>query len=221
MKSLLDIPFVEKIKYISSLRPEETAILIIDMQNDFISGSLRIQDAETIMNPVATFQDKAWIMGYYIILTQDWHPKNHESFASSHLKAKPFDKIQGIKGLDTLWPDHCIQGTIGAKFYEKINIDKCHLILRKGFNINVDSYSAFKENDGSGTGLNSLLLERGMKNIVLLGLATDFCVFYSAMDALEGGFSTYLLSRLTKPVDNELANNRLKEFLDKGGFILN
>ena len=137
-----------------------------------------------------------------VVLTQDWHPGGHASFASSHEGAKPFDVAQASYGAQTLWPDHCVQGTDGAALHDGLKIDHAILILRKGVNPDVDSYSAFLEADGvTATGLAPLLRARGIERVFLCGLATDFCVGFSALDARKGGFQAILIEDACRAID--------------------
>jgi nicotinamidase/pyrazinamidase len=138
----------------------------------------------------------------HIALTQDWHPPGHSSFATSHPGANPFDSVAMPYGQQTLWPDHCRQGTAGAAFHPKLEIDRAELIIRKGFRPEIDSYSAFFENDQrTPTGLAGYLRDRGLRRIFLAGLATDYCVHYSAVDARRLGFDTVLIEAGCRAID--------------------
>lgn len=165
----------------------ESALIVIDVQNDFCpGGALAVSGGDEILPAV-----NALIEGFdHVVLTQDWHPAGHSSFASSHTGKNPFDMIDMPYGEQTLWPDHCIQGTHGAEFHNGMNWTKAELVIRKGFRSNIDSYSAFFENDHkTPTGLGGYLGERGIKNVTLCGLATDYCVAYSALDAVKLGLT--------------------------------
>lgn len=165
----------------------ESALIVIDVQNDFCpGGALAVSGGDEILPAV-----NALIEGFdHVVLTQDWHPAGHSSFASSHAGKNPFDMIDMPYGEQTLWPDHCIQGTGGAEFHDGMNWTKAELVIRKGFRSNIDSYSAFFENDHkTPTGLGGYLGERGIKNVTLCGLATDYCVAYSALDAVKLGLT--------------------------------
>ena len=173
---------------------ESDMLLVIDLQRDFCSGgALAVPDGDAVVPVInrisASFQ--------HIILTQDWHPAGHTSFASSHPKAKPFDRIQVAYGIQTLWPDHCVQQTPGAEFHPGLDdlvFKRTELIVRKGFDRQIDSYSAFVENDKrTTTGLAGYLRERGFRRIFLAGLAYDYCVRYSAVDAVSAGFEAHVL----------------------------
>jgi nicotinamidase/pyrazinamidase len=164
------------------------ALIVIDLQNDFCpGGALAVAGGDEIVplvnELVQSFE--------HVVLTQDWHPAHHSSFASSHPGRAPFDTIEMPYGPQTLWPDHCIQGSGGAAFHPNFNRTKAELIVRKGFRQAIDSYSAFFENDhATPTGLAGFLRERDIRSITLAGLATDFCVGFSALDAAAQGFAT-------------------------------
>lgn len=159
----------------------QDVLLVVDIQNDFCpGGALPVRDGDAILGPIhrlaARFE--------HVILTQDWHPANHVSFAANHPGKQPYDSIELPYGSQTLWPTHCVQGTRGAEFHLALHVPKAELILRKGFHAQIDSYSAFFENDrATPTGLAGYLRERGLKRVFLAGLAYDFCVAYSALDA--------------------------------------
>ena len=162
------------------------ALIVVDVQNDFCpGGALAVAGGDEILPLV-----NGLIAAYdHVILTQDWHTEAHSSFASSHPGTSPFDVVEMAYGAQTLWPDHCIQGTHGAAFHNALEWTKAELVLRKGFRKAIDSYSAFFENDRTTpTGLNAFLKERGMNSLTLCGLATDYCVAYSALDAAKLGF---------------------------------
>ena len=187
-----------------------SALIIIDMQNDFCTdGALAVKDAETIIEPINTVQEDFDT----IILTQDWHPKEHRSFASYH-DAEVYSNMEMDYGSQILWPDHCIKGSEGANFHKNLNTDKCDLILRKGCNPKIDSYSAFFENDkNTNTGLEGYLIKREIKHIYLCGLAFDYCVFYSALDGKNLGFDVFVFQDLTKAINlknsGEIAKNTM------------
>jgi nicotinamidase/pyrazinamidase len=165
----------------------QQAFVVIDVQNDFCpGGALAVAGGDAVVPLVnAIARDFE-----HVILTQDWHPAGHSSFASSHSGSQPFQSIAMPYGQQTLWPDHCIQGSHGAAFHPALDLTRAELIIRKGFRKAIDSYSAFFENDhATPTGLGGYLRERGIGSITLAGLATDFCVAYSALDALAQGFA--------------------------------
>ena len=183
-------------------------LLVIDPQRDFCpGGNLAVRDGDAVMpliNQLAPhFQ--------HVILTQDWHTPGHSSFASTHPGHKAFETIQAPYGPQTLWPDHCIQGTPGAEFHPELHLPQAELILRKGFRQAIDSYSAFFENDKTTpTGLASYLRERGIARIFLAGLAFDYCVRFSAVDATHSGFTTIVIEDATRAIDlnNSAAETR-------------
>lgn len=165
----------------------DSALIVIDVQNDFCpGGSLAVSGGDEVV-PVINGLSQRF---EHVVLTQDWHPHHHSSFASSHPGRQPFEATKMPYGDQTLWPDHCIQGSGGAAFHPGLNRTKAELIIRKGFRPAIDSYSAFFENDRTTpTGLAGYLRERGIGTITLVGLATDFCVAYSALDAVAQGFA--------------------------------
>ncbi len=183
-------------------------LLVVDIQNDFCpGGALAVPRGNEIVpaiNRLARQFD-------HVILTQDWHPKGHLSFASSHPGNKPYDVITVAYGKQELWPDHCVQGSRGAEFLADLSVPRAELILRKGFHAAIDSYSAFRENDRSTkTGLSGYLRERGFKRIFIAGLALDFCVRYSAEDAYDEGFSVLVIEDACRAIDvgGSLADTR-------------
>ena len=167
-------------------RDVNSALLVIDVQNDFCpGGALAVPEGDAVVPVINRMQDAY----QSIILTQDWHPAGHLSFASNHEGAVPFSTTGMPYGEQVLWPDHCIQGSNGAGFHGALATDRADLILRKGSNPAIDSYSAFFENDKkSRTGLEGYLREKGISRLMLVGLATDFCVAYSALDGAKLGF---------------------------------
>jgi nicotinamidase/pyrazinamidase len=167
-------------------------LLIIDVQRDFCPGGrLAVPGGDAVVFAINRLIPRF----EHVILTQDWHPHNHTSFASSHPGKQPFDQTEVEYGPQTLWPDHCVQGTPGAEFHPGLDIIPAELILRKGFRPAIDSYSAFVENDKqTTTGLASYLRERGFRRIFLTGLAYDYCVRYSAIDAVTAGFEATVVS---------------------------
>jgi nicotinamidase/pyrazinamidase len=182
-----------------TLRPTD-ALLVIDMQLDFLpGGALAVADGDTILPGIHALAARF----SHVILTQDWHPSNHISFASSHPGKHPStDTIEAPYGTQHLWPDHCIQGTRGAELHPDLSIPHAELILRKGCQRNVDSYSAFTENDHrTPTGLAGYLRERGLTRLFFTGLAYDFCVGFSALAAARLGFESIVIEDLTRPVN--------------------
>ncbi len=174
------------------------ALLVIDVQNDFCpGGALAVEAGYQIVAPINAMMDDFDA----VILTQDWHPAGHSSFASSHTGKVPFDLIEMPYGPQVLWPDHCVQNSEGAAFHPKLRTD-ADLILRKGFRGAIDSYSAFFENDQTTpTGLKGYLETRGIDRLTLVGLATDFCVHYSAVDAARLGFDVTVRQNACRAID--------------------
>ena len=178
------------------------ALIIVDVQNDFMPyGALPVAEADLIVPGINRLAERFSRSGRAIILTQDWHTPNHKSFASAHLGKKPYDpySAEGIGPI--LWPDHCVQGTTGAEFHPDLNTKFAKLIVRKGSNPDIDSYSAFIENDKkTETGLSGYLRTINVKRVFVCGLALDYCVFYSAIDGKSLGFSVVYVIDLTRPV---------------------
>ncbi len=195
------------------------ALIIIDMQNDFLpGGSLAVTDGDGIIPIINGIQH------YFdlVVATQDWHPENHESFASNHPGRVPFEKIELFEMEQTLWPDHCVQGSEGAEFSPEVSVTKAEAIFRKGMDAEIDSYSAFYDNGHKkSTGLGDYLRGRGIKEIYLVGLAGDYCVYYSALDALSEGFDTYIMEDAVRPIDPENFKNVKADIVSKGGKIIN
>ena len=181
------------------IQPDDDLLLIIDVQNDFCAGgALAVSDGDAVV-PVVNRLAKRFA---HVALTQDWHPSGHSSFATSHSGSAPFESIDMPYGRQTLWPDHCIQGTSGAAFHPQLETERAELVIRKGFRAEIDSYSAFYENDRrTPTGLAGYLRERGLRRIFLVGLATDYCVYYSALDARRLGFDTVLVEAGCRAID--------------------
>jgi nicotinamidase/pyrazinamidase len=181
------------------LQPDDDLLLIIDVQNDFCpGGALAVKDGNAVV-PIINRISQHF---RHIVVTQDWHPSGHSSFASSHPTSAPFETIAMPYGQQTLWPDHCVQGTAGAAFHPEMSTGRAELVLRKGFRSEIDSYSAFTENDRSTpTGLAGYLRERGLKRIFLVGLATDYCVNYSAIDARRLGFEAVVIESGCRAID--------------------
>jgi len=180
-------------------------LLIIDVQNDFCpEGALAVPDGNQVVPVINRLQSRFT----HRVLTQDWHPPGHSSFASAHPSTQPFQTIEANYGTQVLWPDHCVQGTPGAAFHANLETTGAELIIRKGFRKTLDSYSAFFENDQTTpTGLTGYLRERGFKRVYLCGLATDYCVAWSALDARKQGFAAVVIEDACRAIDldNSLA----------------
>ena len=175
------------------------ALIVIDMQNDFCpGGALAVTEGDRIVAGINAQMAEAGA----VILTQDWHPAGHSSFASQHPGRAPLEMIDMPYGPQVLWPDHCVQRTPGAEFHPALAVARADMILRKGFNRDIDSYSAFFENDQrTPTGLEGYLRTRGITDLDFVGLATDFCVAWSALDAVRLGFSVRVLTELCRGID--------------------
>lgn len=175
------------------------ALIVIDVQNDFCpGGALAVAGGDQVVPVINTLIGRF----EHVVLTQDWHPAGHSSFASSHPGKAPFETVEMAYGTQTLWPDHCVQGSPGAAFHPGLEWTGAELIIRKGFRKTIDSYSAFFENDHeTPTGLSGYLRERGISKVTLAGLATDFCVAYSALDARRQGFDATLILDGCRAID--------------------
>lgn len=194
------------------------ALIVVDLQNDFCpGGALAVTGGDEIVPLVNR------LIGEFdhVILTQDWHPAGHSSFASSHQGADPFSTIEMPYGPQTLWPDHCVQGTKGAEFHADLEWTKAELVIRKGFRSAIDSYSTFFENDHeTPTGLAGYLRERGISDVTLVGLATDFCVAYSAIDAMRLGFKATVLMDACRAIDLGGSLDAMKQKMREEGVVL-
>ncbi|MCL2093287.1 MAG: bifunctional nicotinamidase/pyrazinamidase [Treponema sp.] len=183
--------------------PALSALIIIDVQNDFCpGGALAVEGGDEVIEPLNRLSARLSASGGKVIATQDWHPGGHVSFASSHPGKNPGETIdlQDLKG-QVLWPDHCVQGSKGAQFHQNLDLDSSCLILRKGFRPGLDSYSAFLENDRcTQTGLHGFLQELGVTTLLMGGLATDYCVYYSALDALGLQYRVIILEDAVRGV---------------------
>jgi nicotinamidase/pyrazinamidase len=194
------------------------ALLLIDIQNDFLpGGSLAVQDGDQIIPLVNAIQDKFNL----VVATQDWHPQSHKSFASNHKGRKVFEQIE-LNGLpQVLWPDHCVQGTKGAEFSPEVDWTKTEAIFRKGTNPEIDSYSGFYDNGHlKATGLTAYLKGRGVTQVYVAGLAADYCVYFTAKDALAEGFVTCVIEDATKAISEEGFGKAKKDIVEKGGHIV-
>jgi nicotinamidase/pyrazinamidase len=192
------------------MRPATEALIVIDVQNDFCpGGALAVADGDQIISRINGLMDDFQT----VVLTQDWHPASHASFAANHPGAAPFSLVTMPYGPQVLWPTHCVQGSKGAEFHAALRTDPAQLIVRKGFRPGIDSYSAFFENDHTtATGLEGYLRSRGVADLTFVGLATDYCVAYSALDAAGLGFRATVLEGATRAID---LNGSLAEARDK------
>lgn len=193
------------------------ALLVIDVQNDFCPhGALAVVGGDEIVAGI----NAAMPRFDAVVMTQDWHPADHSSFASSH-DAAPMDIIEMPYGPQVLWPDHCVQGTAGAEFHRNLDVNRADMIVRKGYNPAIDSYSAFFENDRkTPTGLQGYLNTRGITQLILVGLATDFCVSYSAVDAAQLGFDVTVDLNLCRAIDFDGSLRIALNVMDKSNINL-
>ncbi|MEZ5753755.1 MAG: bifunctional nicotinamidase/pyrazinamidase [Paracoccaceae bacterium] len=200
------------------MRLSNEALIVIDIQNDFCpGGALAVADGDKIVSRVNRLMDDFAT----VVLTQDWHPADHSSFASNHPGKGPFETLTMSYGPQTLWPDHCVQGTTGANFHPDLRTDPAHLIIRKGFRAGIDSYSAFFENDRSTTtGLNGYLSARGVTAVTFVGLATDYCVAYSALDAAKLGLKAQVLLGACRGIDLGGSMARMMDEMRAAGVAL-
>lgn len=194
------------------------ALIVIDVQIDFCpGGALAVTGGAEIVQPINALMAQADA----VVLTQDWHPEGHSSFATSHEGKSPFEVIEMPYGPQVLWPDHCIQGAPGANFHPELEVDRADLIVRKGFRADIDSYSAFFENDHkTPTGLEGYLRNRGIDRLTLVGLATDFCVNFSAVDAAELGFDVTVQRDLCRAIDLDGSLDAALDGMAKAGVAL-
>jgi nicotinamidase/pyrazinamidase len=210
---------MKEIVMVSQIGPE-SALLVVDMQYDFLpGGALAVKNANEIIDPINEVIDIFYAQQGKIVFTQDWHPNDHHSFASTHTGKKPGDPIINPGLGPILWPDHCVQNTYGAQIHEKMHIEKAIAIIRKGYTPQIDSYSAFVENDKqTKTGLASFLRELKIKTIFICGLATDYCCYYSAMDGIAAGFDVVFIENLTRGIDLPEGNmEKVKKVMQKSG----
>ena len=200
------------------MRPAHHALIVIDVQNDFCpGGALAVAQGDAIIPQINA------LMGEFqtVVLTQDWHPADHSSFAANHAGAAPFSNVQMPYGAQTLWPSHCVQGTKGAEFHPALRNDLAQLVLRKGFRAAIDSYSALFENDKTTpTGLDGYLRARGITGLTLVGLATDFCVAFSALDAVAQGFDVTVLQDACRAIDLDGSLVRQQQAMAAAGVAL-
>jgi len=196
------------------------ALLVVDMQYDFMpGGALPVEDGDTLVPKINKLMRKFTEAGLPIILTQDWHTPGHYSFASAHEGKKPYDPYEAPGIGPVLWPDHCVQGSHGSEFHEDLNVDAAQAIIRKGYRKKIDSYSGFLENDHqTETGLDGYLKNRNIKRIFVVGLAFDYCVFYTAADGADKEYDVYQISDLTLAVGSpeDSVSNAIETMQGKG-----
>ena len=197
------------------LNPQTDLFLIIDVQNDFCpGGALAVNGGDEIIPLINSLTRRF----DNVVLTQDWHPAGHSSFASSHEGKAPFEMIELPYGMQNLWPDHCVQGSFGAQFHENLDTDKAQMIIRKGFRPDVDSYSAFFENDQkTRTGLAGFIKERGFKRIFMAGLATDYCVGFSALDGRGLGLDVFVVEDACRAINMAGSLDAMLQQFDEHG----
>jgi len=194
-------------------------LVVVDVQNDFCpGGALAVADGDKVIDVIHRV---APAFGH-VILTQDWHPPGHHSFASAHRGQNSFDSIEVAYGAQTLWPDHCVQGTWGAEFHPSLCLPQAEMVLRKGFRPDIDSYSAFFENDRTTpTGLGGYLRERGLTRVFVAGLAYDYCVGFSALDARRLGFKAVIVRDACRAIDLDGSVAKIEaEFAQQGVVII-
>ncbi|TDT73876.1 nicotinamidase/pyrazinamidase [Litoreibacter halocynthiae] len=201
------------------MRAADEALIVIDVQNDFCpGGALAVAGGDEIVEPISALMTEFQA----VILTQDWHPEGHSSFASSHEGLEPFSVTSMPYGPQVLWPDHCVQGSQGAAFHPGLLTDTAQMIVRKGFNPAVDSYSAFFENDQTTpTGLEGYLRTRGITKLTMVGLALDFCVNFSAVDGAKLGFAVSVKKNLCRAIDMDGSLEAALENMKRAGVQLN
>lgn len=199
--------------------PSDTdVLLVVDVQNDFCpGGALAVSEGDRVVPIINRLMDAF----PHVLLSQDWHPPGHRSFASSHPGKQPFETVRADYGEQVLWPDHCVQGTPGADFHKDLRTDRAELVVRKGFRVAIDSYSTFRENDRvTSTGLAGYLRERGFLRVYLCGLATDFCVAWSALDARREGFEAVVILDACRAIDMEGSLAAAENAMRQGGVTL-
>ena len=196
----------------------QDVLVVIDVQNDFCpGGTLAVADGDAVIEVIQRIAPKF----EHMILTQDWHPAGHSSFASAHAGKQPYEQIELSYGAQTLWPDHCVQGSKGAEFHPALHLPQAELILRKGYRPQIDSYSAFFENDRSTpTGLAGYLEERELTRVFLAGLAYDYCVGYSALDARRLGLQAVVIRNACRAIDLDGSVAKIEAEFDQAGVML-
>lgn len=206
---------LEKKFYLSD--PNE-ALIIVDIQNDFLpGGSLAVSGGDEIIPTINLIQNRFDL----VVATQDWHPANHKSFASSHPNKEEYETME-LNGLQqVLWPDHCVQGTEGAAFATELNSERIEAIFRKGMDLEIDSYSGFYDNGRrKRTGMGGYLKDRDIKTIYICGIAADFCVYYTAIDGLDLGFEVFIIEDASRAINIEGYEVAMKDFKEKKGKLI-
>ena len=190
-------------------------LLVIDVQNDFLpGGALAVPEGDAVIAPINRLAERV----PHVVLTQDWHPPGHASFHGSHPGKAPYDTADLHYGEQVLWPEHCVQGTRGAELAAGLNTERAELVIRKGYHPGIDSYSAFLEADRrTRTGLTGYLAERGLKRLLLAGLATDFCVLWSALDARRDGFEVLVVEDAVRGIDLDGSLARAWDAMERAG----
>lgn len=190
-------------------------LLVIDVQNDFLpGGALAVPEGDAVIAPINRLAERV----PHVVLTQDWHPPGHASFHGSHPGKAPYDTADLHYGEQVLWPEHCVQGTRGAELAAGLNTERAELVIRKGYHPGIDSYSAFLEADRrTRTGLTGYLAERGLKRLLLAGLATDFCVLWSALDARRDGFEVFVVEDAVRGIDLDGSLARAWDAMERAG----
>lgn len=190
-------------------------LLVIDVQNDFLpGGALAVPEGDAVIAPINRLAERV----PHVVLTQDWHPPGHASFHGSHPGKAPYDIADLHYGEQVLWPEHCVQGTRGAELAEGLKTERAELVIRKGYHPGIDSYSAFLEADRrTRTGLSGYLAERGLKRLLLAGLATDFCVLWSALDARRDGFEVLVVEDAVRGIDLDGSLARAWDAMERAG----
>jgi len=193
---------------------EADVLVVIDVQKDFCDGgSLAVKDADAVVTPINSLMNQF----DNVVFSQDWHPVGHKSFYTSHEGKEPFEVITMPYGEQILWPEHCIAGTTGAEFHSELDTSKAKAVIRKGTNRQIDSYSTFFENDRTTpTGMAGYLRQNGFKRIFLTGIATEYCVGFSAIDGIEEEFDVYVITDATASFDNEDYEPMLKRWKESG-----
>ncbi len=202
----------------NTVHRDDHVLLVVDPQNDFCpGGALAVPGGDEIV-PVVNRLAADFA---HVVVTQDWHPPGHASFASTYPGRQPYDTIDLDYGPQILWPDHCVQDTEGARFHPRLDLPRAELVIRKGFHPGIDSYSAFRENDRkTPTGLAGYLRERGLGRVTIAGLATDFCVLYSALDAREAGFETAVALAACRGIDIDGSVEKALAAMKRAGVAL-